>query len=409
MKAGTQQGKFAKFAKKWGLTLKSGKLFHDNREVVPVEDVERILKKEAENAMPLSRDGAYQYLLKRYVGFKKKAIGDWLKRVESLQLIHRRQNAEPRGRNRRPREGVTNWRMAKKNEGRYSLGVDLFEFPREWTAYKFCFIAVLKKNGYVWALPLKSKTSKACVTKLKTVIADCKKRFGRGPTGVTSDKGGEFMGSFTAYLKEKRIKQRFERNLCAFVENKMSQIFRQFAVMIKIHGFDKALRLSVEKVNNTQSRITRKAANDWKPKDFSTVKRKMRKLRARVKHRAPAVYSKGQRVRHLLAAAFEKQKLYKSYEGMRKSKFQWSRAIYTVEQRRLRPGYEHRYKLSNGEWYDGSQLQAIPDGPLVKLEKQSGPPKSVPSKPSRPKPPALALPPRRSTRARRKPERFGFP
>lgn len=405
-----RDGKAAKFAKKWNLKLTDGKLFHQKRQLVPKEDVEKILKKEAsQNGMPLSRDGAYRYLRTKYVGFKLKAIADWLKRVESLQLIHRRKNPEPRARNRRPKEGVTNWRMASKNEGRFSLGVDLFEFPAEWTSNKFCFVAVLKRNGFVWAEPMNNKTSQKAKTKLLNTFADCKKRFGRIPTGVTSDQGGEFRGEVTKMLKSKRIKQRFEKKLCAFVENKMSQVFRQFAVMRKIHGFKKSLELAVAKVNNTVSRITGKAAVDWKPADFFTVKRKQRKLRARVKHRPHAKYPVGQRVRHLLKAAFDKEKMYKSYEGMRKeSKWQWSRRIYTIEKRRLRPGFEHRYKLSNNEWYDGSELQPIADGPLVKLEAPP-PPKAAASKRAKVALPVADPPLRRSSRARRKPVRYGFP
>ena len=58
-----RDGKAAKFAKKWNLKLTDGKLFHQKRQLVPKEDVEKILKKEAsQNGMPLSRDGAYRYL-----------------------------------------------------------------------------------------------------------------------------------------------------------------------------------------------------------------------------------------------------------------------------------------------------------------------------------------------------------
>ena len=404
-------GKALKWASKWKLKQKDGHLWHEGRKVVPIEDTEAILKKEATSGgMPLSRDGAYSYLKTKYVGFKQKQINAWLKRVESLQLLHRRNNAEPRGRNRRPKEGVTNWRMASFNEGRFSLGIDLFEFPKEWTSWNFCFVAVLKRNGFVWCYPMSRKTSQACKTKLLKVFEDCKQRFGRIPTGVTSDKGGEFKGEVSKMLKKKRIKQRFEKKLCAFVENKMSQIFRQFAVMIELHGFDKALELSTTKVNNTKSRITDKAAISWKPKDFFTVKRKQRKLKARIKHKPHAKYPVGQRVRHLLRAAFDKEKLYKSYEGIKnKPKWQWSRAIYTIEKRRLRQGFENRYKLSNGEWYDGSQLQPIADGPLVRLTK----PESAKSDTSRKRAskqsmPVPDLPLRRSSRVRRAPVRYGF-
>ena len=48
------------FLKKWSPTVKQNKLYVDGKQVVPYEDVDAVLKREAEdNGMPLSRDGAY--------------------------------------------------------------------------------------------------------------------------------------------------------------------------------------------------------------------------------------------------------------------------------------------------------------------------------------------------------------
>jgi hypothetical protein len=98
------------FIARWGLTLRQGAVFHDGREVIaylPDEphSVEAVLKHEAEhNGMPLSRDGALAYVNKKYVGFKKRAIANWLRRVEQLQLIHRKPAAKTRV-NSQNREG----------------------------------------------------------------------------------------------------------------------------------------------------------------------------------------------------------------------------------------------------------------------------------------------------------------
>ena len=100
------------FIEKWGLSKKNGKVYHKGLQVIPYEDTEDILKKEAmSGGMPLSRDGAFAYLKRKYIGFKKNKIMAWLKRVESLQLTKRRTEV-PRSKPARAREGATNWRMA---------------------------------------------------------------------------------------------------------------------------------------------------------------------------------------------------------------------------------------------------------------------------------------------------------
>ena len=74
------------FLKKWKPTVKQNKLIIDGKQVVPYEEVDAVLKREAEdNGMPLSRDGAYHYLTKKYVGFKKIAIADFTEREKLCQ------------------------------------------------------------------------------------------------------------------------------------------------------------------------------------------------------------------------------------------------------------------------------------------------------------------------------------
>ena len=106
-----KERKIFQFIEKWKLKRKNGKLFHDNKQVIPYEDTEDILKREAVGGgMPLSRDGAVAYLGKRYIGFKKNRVMAWLKRVEQLQLIHRRTDVA-KARPARKTEGATNWRI----------------------------------------------------------------------------------------------------------------------------------------------------------------------------------------------------------------------------------------------------------------------------------------------------------
>ena len=70
------------FLEKWGPIAKGGSLFYDGKEIIPYERTE-IMKREAEsNGMPLSRDGAFKYLQKLYIGFKKRRVMEFLKSVE---------------------------------------------------------------------------------------------------------------------------------------------------------------------------------------------------------------------------------------------------------------------------------------------------------------------------------------
>ena len=411
------------FLEKWKLYLKQGKLYHGDRLVVPYEETEDLLKREAEqNGMPLSRDGAFHYLKKKYVGFKKRQINTWLKSIEQLQLIHKRPFKENRS-NLNNREGTKNYFM-KNNK--LNLGVDLFAMPKpEWASYSFFFVAVLQRSGYTWAIPMKNKEAKTALSKLKTVWAECTKMFG-APTGVTTDDGSEFKAQFDAWLARKRIKRRIvtgrkgRGQMTWWVEKKNSTFARIFAVMITLHGFKKALRLSLEKVNNIRSRINRKAPVDWTREDFQkSTKRYNRKIPKRAKQRKQPRFYEDDRVRYMLKAAEDKSKFYKSYEGMRGKKFEmWTQRIYIVtDVKKL--GHGLMYKV-NGVWKYPFELQLI-EGNVIRLESGGPPPvlKEVPQ-PKRPakkrvpkpkrslRPVAVPLGLRRSTRIRHKPKRYGF-
>ena len=126
------------FLAKWKPTVHQNKLMYGTKQIIPYEQVDAVLKREAEdNGMPLSRDGAYHYLTKKYVGFKRSMIMEWLKSVEQLQMIHKKPYINTRV-NKANREGTKNYFMANN---RLNLGVDLFEMPRpQWSSYRYFFV-----------------------------------------------------------------------------------------------------------------------------------------------------------------------------------------------------------------------------------------------------------------------------
>jgi len=355
------------FLKKWKPTVHQNKLMYQGKQVIPYEQVDAVLKREAEdNGMPLSRDGAYHYLNKKFVGFKRSMIMEWLKSVEQLQMIHKKPYINTRA-NKANREGTKNYFMVNN---RLNLGVDLFEMPRpQWSSYRYFFVAVLQRSGYCWFKPMKNKKATTALSKLKLVFADCKKRFGE-VTGVTSDNGNEFKGEFDKYLTRKGIIRRIVSDrgqMCWWVEKKNSTFARTFAPLRDIYGFEKSLMLALEKVNNIRSRVTKKAPVDWKPEDFTKhVKRYHRKLKHIPEKKKQPKYVEGQRVRHLMRTAMGKVAFYKSYEGLRSKKHQmWSTTIYTITSVKKLGHYLH-YKV-NAAWRRAHELQLI-ERPVIRLE-----------------------------------------
>jgi len=407
------------FIEKWNLELKNGHVYHQGKEIVPFtwrepQYIEAILKREAEqNGMPLSREGAYAYVTKKYIGFKRRSIAAWLKRIEQLQLIHKRPDANTRI-NKRNREGARNYRMASKFEGPYSLGVDLFQIPKQWSGYKFFFVAVLQKSGYLWLEPMTNKKAQTAKTMLTRVFADCKKQFGSFPSAIITDDGNEFKGAFDQYIASRGVKRHIVSHV-SWVEKKNSTFARTFAVMRNLHGFKKALELTLLKVNNIKNRITRKAPSEWIPQDFTKkMKRHNRKLRLYPRRKRPVQFHVEDRVRHMLRATLGKTTFYKSYEGMRSKKHaMWSKKLYKITEKRKVTGRQ-KYKVA-GKWWFSSELLLCeedivtlrgPDKKKPKVKKVSkpkapaGPRKAPVRKVAKPVAPPMAV--RRSSRLRKK-------
>lgn len=228
----------------------------------------------------------------------------------------------------------------------------------------------------------------------------------------------------------RNVKQKFEKKLCSWVEKKNSLLGRTFAVMLNVHrpqgkkrgGFTKALELTLEKINNTVSRKTRKAPVDWTPEDFTKrLKRYNRKIKAVPKRKVRKPFPIGARVRQMLKAAVDKGGFYKSYEGMRDKKHSmWSHDIFKVTVRKSYGAFGYRYRIDNPEdndWLPQRELQLIPDAKVIKLRLKRPMLKAKPKPigkmvrgfPPKPKVKAKAVAPlRRSKRVRKKPARFGF-
>ena len=152
--------------------------------------------------------------------------------------------------------------------------------------------------------------------------------------------------------------------------------------MRNLHGFQKALELTLLKVNNHKNRITRKAPVDWTPQDFTKkMKRHNRKMRLYPKRKRPVQFQVKDRVRHMLRATLGKTTFYKSYEGMRSKKHaMWSKKLYRITEKRKVTGRQ-KYKVAGKWWFSNELLLCEED--IVTLQGPSQKPRA--KKPSKPK------------------------
>ena len=74
------------FLKRFKGTVKDGKLYLDDKLVVPKEKVETFLRNKIyEGKTPLSRDAAFYWISKNTVGVARKAVDDWLKKQRVIR------------------------------------------------------------------------------------------------------------------------------------------------------------------------------------------------------------------------------------------------------------------------------------------------------------------------------------
>ena len=83
LKTGKANAKTRKWAKRWELELRKGEIYHQNKLLVPIEEVDQVLTVAIQNGMPTSRDGAMRWLASRFYGFKKRDVEQFLNSVET--------------------------------------------------------------------------------------------------------------------------------------------------------------------------------------------------------------------------------------------------------------------------------------------------------------------------------------
>jgi len=349
---------------KYNFELKNGKLFSGGKEIIPHDKRDETLRDLVLNkAAPLSLDQLFLYAQKLYWGLSKRYVHNWLRSTEEYQLMKRKPFRHYRLNNKVQLEGKTSENLRKHKN---MLGIDLVQPHAEWTSNKYIAVCVHYATSYTWAATMRTKTAQKTLDTFRPMLADCIKRFGKVDR-LTADAGSEFKGVFAAYLSERGIKKEILQ-MCSWVEKKNSSLCRSIGSLLGMgHGWRKAFKLAIEKVNNTKSRITGKAPIEWTLQDLNqgAPKRKNRKLKFAPTAREQPIFKKNNLVRHLTHRAQGKTAFWKSYESTSVEKREnWSK-IYKITKIQ-RPGkYDliHKYFV-NGKWFFAYQLQLVPENTI---------------------------------------------
>jgi hypothetical protein len=344
------------------LDNRKGRIYLNDREVISVEQLPKILNDElVSGGCPLSCEAAYAFLRKKYIGsLTRKNVSDFIQSLESWQLSKTRppNPDQIKATYKHQFEGTTRFLLAPGSGGNWNaLSSDLMYIPKNWSNFKFFLCVVHIRSGYCWFEPLVERKSKDLVAPFKRILKDAEERFGGKVKMLQTDAGVEYLLHFAAYLKDAGIKH-VNDHKSYHCERKIGQFGRTFGHLLGIGVlFEEALVLAVQKLNNTKSRVTGKEPTAVGTHDKLKKPRKNKK--GKRKHLPLQEFEEGDVVRFQKKNADTLNGFYKSYGSTsRKPKHEnWSRQLLKIIKKKVVRGTK-LYKLQGEtKWRKGWTLQ----------------------------------------------------
>ena len=370
------------FIRKFKPTVKAGKLFVENKEIVPASKVNVTLDEITQNSdAPLGIHSMYAWILNNYIGISRDNIRDYLKKDPVYQKIERRPNTDKPTR-KRVKEGKTNKILFRYPN---TLGVDLIQIGSQWLPKKYTgeteylLVCVHKLSGYTFAKLMRKKTAAVTRKFMKKILEDAREKFGK-IEHVEQDNGLEFEGAFREYLGQQGVKQSILKKV-SYVEKKNSILQRYITMISSTHPFYAAVRISVEKLNNSPNRTN----NNKTPKSFIGVKNTKQFIKNKKFKTYKGIAQKartfkvGDNVRYVMKSQDKDSSgiNYKSYKAKH-----WSKDVHQVLKKRL-----NLYKLNKVPyWVSSDQIKLYHPIRYAPKKKAKSPKKPAsPKKRGRPK------------------------
>ena len=393
----------AALLKKDGFEVKNGKLLLEGKQVVPKEEIDAILRNafyDKGSAVPWSRDAGYADISKRFEGISKRAFADFAQRQKAkIRTDNIPKKVVKKGRN-----------LSKKGV----IEIDLYQTSRKdlptYIAKKYK--ATIDENPQHYTLTMVDKLTSLTYLEYIGTGAGTKSRKHVMPA---VNRGRDW---FAEKLGVPRNKQRFLRDsggefdpklpghtlkLGPAVEarNSFAQRVQHRLFAAKRGNLKEITKQTMDILNNTKSRISRKTPNEAAGIEQAQVAEKYNKSR-QVGKRTPEVALKvGDMVRKMEKNL--KKAIYKAYQGT-----QWSKKKYKIEKVSKSRPYKYfvdghwlyRDQISNAE----KPVDQISEARLAKLT-ATGKVKAIP-KPKVKKVPSPIKPRPKSKRPKKKPKQW---
>ena len=338
------------------LSVKKNKLYFDDKEVIPRENVDTYLRRRLysknDDAIQMSRDGAHYQLLKETVGITRRALMDFLKAQRTL--------GETRAAQAKPKS------TAGKREKGYVLETDLvfirrddlieanprFEKkdpPRE----QYALVTVEKATGLCRITNMKVKESDVVTPEVKKHIEWFAKKL-KVPAKtleLRSDKGGEFnhkdlatVVGTTKYVSMGPSVERKNRQ----VQQNFYRILRNRQALTVKNALAKAENL----VNNCYNRIQKKTPNEAAEQAQEETLKKYNKKRAKYQSNSKRKpFEIGDKVRIQKKTIKDSAVGFKSYKNMT-----YGADVHIIKKRTKSLPYRYWLGRGVGRWINGDLL-----------------------------------------------------
>jgi transposase InsO family protein len=187
----------SRFIKKWTpLYVADNHLIYrpDNLKVIiDPEEKEEILKKLYENDRTGVGSGIVQFyhmVTRKYLNIRRKDVADFLKRQKNYQITRNTQHK------------INKPILATRPNERWAIDlIELERYEKQNKNYRYILTCIDHFSRYVWARPLKKKTSED----VRDAMQDICQKAGVYPHILQRDNGGEFAGELTTWLNDHDI------------------------------------------------------------------------------------------------------------------------------------------------------------------------------------------------------------
>ena len=247
------------------LSIKGGKLFYKERQVIPKERVDDVLRKELykkNGDIPSGRDAAFHLLKQRYTNISRRALMEFIRKQKPLGEVKAAVNQPKQAGGERLHEYIfeTDLIFLKKNDLEKSNKKFIRDDIKELTYFVstvekvtgLCrFNYVLKKASEL-VTPIVIKQCEEMAALLGTTTSQC---------SIRMDRGGEF----SIKELEKHFKKASHVNSGCAVENRnasFQKCYFQILRQRKATTILDAMRQSEKLMNNTYNRIHKKTPNE---------------------------------------------------------------------------------------------------------------------------------------------------